>query len=139
MSTYEVLAQLMEDMLYPQPTEIRQAIRAEPNKGRTMARGNQARHQSHDFILVLLLCHNSSQARGRLLAPNPKCRDVRYDAAGGRVDRRAKGSGINGALLHPAVAADVRGRMLQSACTFQKFFARLDTAQGRNRIAFSRS
>jgi len=25
MSTYEVLAQLMEDMLYPQPTEIRRA------------------------------------------------------------------------------------------------------------------
>src|SRR6266481_1602951 len=35
MSTYEVLAQLMEDMSYPQPTEIRQAIRAEPWPGTT--------------------------------------------------------------------------------------------------------
>jgi hypothetical protein len=37
MSTYAILAQLMEDMLHPQSTEIRQVIRAE-RKGGTMAR-----------------------------------------------------------------------------------------------------
>ena len=37
MSTYAILAQLMEDMLHPQPTEIRQVIRAE-RKGDTKAR-----------------------------------------------------------------------------------------------------
>jgi hypothetical protein len=36
MSTYAILAQLMEDMLHPQPTEIRQVIRPE-RKGGTMA------------------------------------------------------------------------------------------------------
>jgi len=36
------------------------------------------------------LCHNSPQARGRLLAPNAQRCDVRYDAAIGRVDCRLR-------------------------------------------------
>jgi hypothetical protein len=48
--TNEVLEQLMEDILHPKPTEIRQAIRAEGNQGGTMAkRGPIARHSHNTF------------------------------------------------------------------------------------------
>src|ERR1700730_18030900 len=47
MSTYAILAQLMEDMLHLQPTEIRQVIRAE-RKGSTMAGSKPAGDQLHN-------------------------------------------------------------------------------------------
>ena len=51
-STYQALAQLMKDMLYPQLTEIPPVLRAKPNRGGTIARRSQTRHQSRDLVPV---------------------------------------------------------------------------------------
>ena len=54
----EVLAQLMKDMLHPNPPQSGKH-KAELKKGGSMAMSNQALHQSCNFLVVWSLCHNS--------------------------------------------------------------------------------
>jgi len=66
MSTYAILAQLMEDMLYLQPTEIRQVTMAERNR-RHHGQMTTGRGSITQFIGVWSLCHYSpgiAQAAG---------------------------------------------------------------------------
>src|SRR5205823_13199002 len=55
MSTYAILAQLMEDMLHPQPTETRQAPRAERNKAAPWPDENRRgiNHQFHFGVVIV--------------------------------------------------------------------------------------